>query len=188
MKINLLSNKMNYLKSVALAAGLTLSACMSAPLPNKVKAYLEHRPTKEFLNFESDCYEKNYNRAQVQAKFDSLAYRDIFNATNAINDSNAVKEYNEIANKTIQLKDEDNIIRELENTDIPFKEYNRICKHKPGTCTSYKQYALDSILYRRFFEKHNLLDEPTLNRFNEISTEIKPDVVYYGNSYYTKDY
>ena len=76
------------------AVGMTalLSACMNTE--DRVKSYMIR------ANHSQMEYEKilsNENERFIQSKLDSLAYRDVFNGTQAAKDSACVAEFNKIA-------------------------------------------------------------------------------------------
>ena len=153
-----------------LAAGM-LSACTNAYIPNKTKEYFQDKPALEYQEFVNDCKNRTLNSIQSQAKLDSLAYREIFNATEAAKDSEIIKEYNEIANIGLNTLSYKELKQNLANTGITLNEYNKTWKI---ISFNKKQHKIDSISYRQFFEKHNLLDAENTAKFNEITEKIRP--------------
>lgn len=125
------------------------------------------------------------HHAQAQSKLDSVAFRDVFEATNALKDSSLILEFNQIAKKaepptinesTMKLKNN------LRNTKIRVKDYSEISTNHSKklfqvgekVASEYLQFIADSINYRRFFEKHNLFNTKTQDMFHKISQKIKP--------------
>jgi hypothetical protein len=174
-------NPINILRNTgmaALAAGM-LSACNYTP--DKTKEYFADKSVLEYQEFVDNCNNKQFDKTQAQAKLDSLAYREIFNATEATKDFQIVKEFNNIANMGLRNKAEKN----LASTGISLNEYNKILKtstERGGYLNSQKftdqakvQHRADSILYRRFFEKHGLLNSENLAKFEKLTEKIRPD-------------
>ena len=182
MKVNPIKVARN-VGMATLAAGM-LSACTNTYIPDKTKEYFADKPALEYQEFVNDCAHRTLNSMQSQAKLDSLAYREIFNASEAVNNSDIVKEYNEIANKGINTSDRDNVKKNLASIGLPLSEYNKIIKtstERGGywgiqgfTGVAKIQHSADSISYRQFFEKHNLLDTENTAKFNEITEKIRP--------------
>ena len=182
MKVNPIKLTRN-VGMATLAAGM-LSACTNFYTPDKTKEYFADKPALEYQEFVNDCVHRTLNSMQSQAKLDSLAYREIFNATEAAKDSEIIKEYNEIANTGLKTLSYKELEQNLANTGITLNEYNKIWKsstHRGGFLASQQitsaekvQHKTDSISYRQFFEKHNLLDSENLAKFNEITEKIRP--------------
>ena len=182
MKVNPIKMARN-VGMATLAAGM-LSACTSTYIPDKTKEYFADKPALEYQEFVNDCKNRTLNSMQAQAKLDSLAYREIFNATEAAKDSEIIKEYNEIANTGLNTLSHKELKQNLANTGITLNEYNKIWKsgtHRGGYMNSQQftfaeeiQHKTDSISYRQFFEKHNLLNSENLAKFNEITEKIRP--------------
>lgn len=165
-----------------LAAGM-LTAC--SYIPNKTDKYFENKPVIEYQEFINDCNNRNLNIVQAQAKLDSLAYRELFNTTEAINNSDIVNEFNNIANIGLSTKNINNVKDNLKNTGLTKKEYDKTIKDNKYrkflgmySTTEYNydniQHKVDSINYRNFFEKHNLLDANNLAKFEKITEIIRP--------------
>lgn len=176
----------NSRKGLAILATGLLTACTSS-VPNKTNDYFQGKPQAEYENFVRDCNARKLNPVQAQAKLDSLAYRDLFNATIAVNDSEKVKEYNNIANKGLNTLYSKELFKNLANTGIEDEEFSNIVyTHTKYYSTplnmvpdkTYEfdkiQHKIDSIEYRKFFEKHNLLDDQKASEFEEITENIRP--------------
>lgn len=182
MKVNPIKVACN-VGMATLAAGM-LSACTSTYIPDKTKEYFQDKPALEYQEFVNDCKNRTLNSMQSQAKLDSLAYREIFNTTEAAKDSEIIKEYNEIANTGLNTLSHKELKQNLANTGITLNEYNKIwksCTHRGGFLASQQftsgakvQHKTDSISYRQFFEKHGLLDAENTAKFNEIIEKIRP--------------
>lgn len=176
----------NSRKGIAILAAGLLTACTNS-VPNKTKEYFQDKPKVEYKTFVNDCNTRKLNPVQAQAKLDSLAYLDLFSATNAINDSEKVKEYNNIANKGLSTSYSKELFTNLKNTGITEDEYANIVyantKYYSTPLTpipdkTYEfdkiQHKIDSIEYRKFFKKHDLLDNNNLSKFEDITKKIKP--------------
>ena len=122
-------------------------------------------------------YAHGCHHAQTQSKLDSVAFRDVFEATNALKDSTLISEFNQIAKKaepptitesTMKLKNN------LRNTKIRVKDYSEISTNHSkklfqigeNVASEYLQFIADSINYHNFFEKHNLFDAKTQELFH----------------------
>ena len=180
MKIGSVGNfRVNTLAVVA--AGL-LSACA---MNDNVKGYFQDKPQVEFEAFQNNVRDRRLNSIEVQAKLDSLAYRDLFNATEGIKDSAKIKEFNDIANRANSVHNISDTYKHLSATGITVEEYDKLmnsCRDS-GDGDVYRRTApdyhkiihkADSIHYRKFFEKHGLLDSLNLIKFNEITEKIRP--------------
>lgn len=173
------------IKKVLGAIAITSSALIGCKFdPNireRAQEYMQDKPIKEYEQVINGYYSRYTDGHQtVQSKLDSVAFRDVFNGTNGVKDSSKVAEFNKIAS-TNRYSD---IRANLKNTGISVKEYNKIIKEsnnlewnfsKQGVpSTEHLQFKTDSIQYRKFFEKHNLLNEKTLKHFNNVCKKIKP--------------
>ena len=178
-------NPINILRNTgmaALAAGM-LSACDYTP--DKTKEYFADKPVLEYEKFVNDCNNRQLNDAQAQAKLDSLAYREIFNTTEAAKDFQIVREFNNIANIGLSTKQSSGAKKNLANTGITLDEYNKILKENTAHGVRYSsadyiaydniQHIADKILYRSFFEKHGLLNSENLAKFEKLTEKIRPD-------------
>jgi len=174
----------------AMTTGLLLGGCAVKTETSKDRAtlYMNKKSDVELLEVLKplDNFQQNsYNYAQVQSKLDSVAYKDVFESTNLAKDSVAVKEFNAIAalaqapklgETTVKMKN--NLLK----TRIGFKIYNEITSQFSDLFFSngercgyeYLQYITDSINYRKFFDKHELMDRKTLKKFKEVSKKIRP--------------
>jgi len=148
--------------------------------PQRTAEYMKDKPIKEF-DLVIDGYNDRYEGSRtLQSKLDSVAFRDVFNGTNAAKDSSKVAEFNKIAS----INRTGSVINTLKGTGISTREFHDIRKEAENMSWSPKkigevfkeqlQFKTDSIQYRKFFEKHNLLDKKTLKHFNDVCKKIKP--------------
>ena len=165
--------------TLAIAMGTTLTSCDEGSSRKNAEKYLQNRPQTE-LNEVIKPLKRPYSVyswANTQSKLDSVAYRDIFNQTNAANDSLKIKEFNSLAAKG--KMEEGTPHKKLVFTNIPIDEYDEIIKdaRKIKNPTKYHeriQYMTDSINYRKFFNRHRLLTGNLLDKFNAVCKQIKP--------------
>ena len=167
-----------------MAAGI-LSACQGGSVAKKTEAYFQDKPQLEYQEFVNDCKNRKLNKCQAQGKLDSLAYRDLFNATEAVNKSEVVKEFNEIAKNSASVQNVKDLFDHLSATNISRAEYLKVIENSTEEMMygwtsssdvkySQVQHRADSIYYRNFFEKHGLLDSANLTKFNEITEKLRP--------------
>ncbi|DAA97797.1 TPA: hypothetical protein CPT80_01265 [Candidatus Gastranaerophilales bacterium HUM_9] len=171
----------NKIKTAIVGASVVLAGCNGPASHENAKKYMMNKPQKELEaviehpNPRKSIYTEAYVR--TQSNLDSVAYRDVFMATNASKDSSKVAEFNKIAAKG---KMEMHIpTKKLVETNITAKEYNEILDGVRGTFGSERyyeriQYATDSINYRKFFDKHKLMTPKVEKFFNTVSKQIKP--------------
>lgn len=171
----------NKIKSAIVGASVVLAGCNSGVSHDNAKKYMMNKPQQELdaVIVKPDAKNVDYRESYVrtQSNLDSVAYRDVFMATNASKDSSKVAEFNKIAAKG---KMEMHIpTKKLVETNITAKEYNEILDGVRGTFGSERyyeriQYATDSINYRKFFDKHKLMTPKVEKFFNTVSKQIKP--------------
>lgn len=144
----------------------------STSVEKRAKEYMQDKPR---IQYEEAI--NHYNTPFLnQSKLDSVAYRDVFNTTPAAKDSSAIAEFNKIAKENLASSDIYQNKALARVTSV--KEYDNIMtnvnKINVSTRKTYLQYVTDSIAYRKFFEKHNLLDKNTLDLIKNISKRIRP--------------
>lgn len=162
------------------AAGLlTLSACSN--VDKRAEKYLADKPYAEYA-----AITENHSTTLTQSKLDSIAYRDIFNGTQAAKDSALVAEFNEIANKTRGYNDKDPchakeraIQRCLIAQGISTKEYGEVTNKYSGTdfdvrMANITQHYADDWAYRKFFEKAGIMNDKIAAKCDEVSKQIRP--------------
>jgi hypothetical protein len=128
--------------------------------------------------------------ADAQASLDSVAFRTLFNSTEAVKDSAKVAEFNKIAvNNRIpeyissqkgadmyfsrKLREKVNSLDDMKKIQSYIGAY--YSTSETGAELSKKQYISDSINYTRFFERHKLLNDSTLKEGLKITTQkIRP--------------
>jgi len=161
-----------------------LSGCKADPhIAERTRKYMADKPIQEFEQVikgfhNADRYQPVHQN--LQSRLDSVAFRDVLNGTNAVKDSTKVAEFNKIASANRYRS----VTEGLKNTEISVKEYDKIIKDGRDMSWQFKklgepfnehvQFKTDSIQYRKFFEKHKLLDKKTLSHFNNVCKKIKP--------------
>lgn len=164
----------------AIALSAVATGC-DTPLSDKAKAYLHDKPQKE-INSALALEKRNpaciSYRTKVQSCIDSVAFREVFNAAQAMTDSTKVREFNKLAAKG--LMDENSLEGKLLDTKIPDKEYGRITgeaySHTFTTGKYYQclQFETDSINYCKFFKKNGLWNKKIVKLVKNVSAQIKP--------------
>lgn len=162
------------------AAGLlTLSACSN--VNERAKKYLADKPYAEYA-----AITENHSSTFTQSKLDSIAYRDIFNGTQAAKDSALVAEFNEIANKTRGYNESIStwnkmlaVRQSLISQGISTKEYDEITnKYSLGDgdmrIANITQHYADDWAYRKFFEKAGIMNDKIAAKCDEVSKQIRP--------------
>ncbi len=174
----------NKIKSAIVGASVVLAGCNSGVSHDNARKYMMNKPQQELdaVIVKPDAKNVDYRESYVrtQSNLDSVAYRDVFMATNASKDSSKVAEFNKIAAKG---KMEMHIpTKKLVETNITAKEYHNVLNQVSTTGVIYLsdnyfekiQYATDSINYRKFFDKHKLMTPKVEKFFNTVSKQIKP--------------
>ena len=143
-------------------------------------------------------HDKEKHAVEAQSSIDSLAYRKVFEGTELSKNSDAVKEFNKIAKESrpdrmwgfpTYTKKMDEI---LKNHGISSDEINKYKAENqrgretfPGGFARYTsrdnrvaiakhQFKVDSVSYKRFFEKHGMINEAVNNGFKTVSKKFKP--------------
>lgn len=171
----------NKIKSAIVGVSVVLAGCNGPASHKNAEKYMMNKPQKEL---EAVLVKENAPKVtniesyvRTQSNLDSVAYRDVFMATNASKDSEKVVEFNKIAAKG--KMDLSMSTKKLVETNVTAKEYNRILDDARGIFASEKfyekiQYATDSINYRKFFDKNKLMTPKVEKLFNTVSKQIKP--------------
>lgn len=143
----------------------------------RVESYMENRPHAEFTDIQKQAARYGNSGVYMQSSLDSLAYREIFNSSQAATDSAAVNEFNKLASS---MKRASNVHCALHydlynklGKMITHKQFNQIEKETNGDILTL-QFKADSVAYRRFFEKHGLLNKSTLKKFTATAKKIRP--------------
>ena len=165
-------------------AGSLLTGC-SEHKPTKFEEYMGSKPYTETLEINNKIRVRAFLE-DTQRYLDSVAYRDILKTTEGINDSVAVKDFNKIAAK---MKGDlyaqhlglyktyhvsrgsllNNLIQEV--PQICANDFNKI--KKAGNSVEL-QYLVDSIAYKNFFEKHNLMTDSVKKQIKSVCKKIRP--------------
>lgn len=142
----------------------------------RVESYMENRPHAEFIEIQNQAYGYGNPKVYMQSSLDSLAYREIFTSSQAAADSAAVNEFNKIASSmrrtpkssTMYCTDLYNKLGKM----VTHKQFKQIENEAEDIVTL--QFKADSVAYRRFFEKHGLLNDSTLKKFTAVAKKIRP--------------
>ena len=171
----------NKIKTAIVGVSVALAGCTESVSHDNARKYMQDKPQKELEavivdpNPRKSFYTEAYTR--TQSNLDSVAYRDVFMATNASKDSSKVAEFNKIAAKG--RMEINKPFDKLLETNISSKDYNKVIDNARGvlpTDNFYEkiQYATDSINYKKFFDKHKLMTPKVEKLFNTVSKQIKP--------------
>ena len=165
---------------IAAAGMLSLASCET--VQDRAKDYMSgtNRTQKELEELTN-----NTNAQTIQYKLDSLAYRDIFNSTQAAKDSTCAAEFNKVAAKMRPETNggmwddiyavDDKLIRE----GISIKEFNEI-KEKDSWLkddrkrVNTSQHYADDWAYRKLFEKIGIMNDSIAKKCDEVSEKIRP--------------
>lgn len=143
----------------------------------RVESYMENRPHTEFIEIKNQAYGYGNTGVYMQSSLDSLAYREIFESSQAAADSAAVNEFNKLAPSMRRALDAPHTSRyDLYNKlgkMVTHKQFKQIKNEAKGDVLTL-QFKADSVAYRRFFEKHGLLNDSTLKKFTAIAKKIRP--------------
>ena len=126
---------------------------------------------------------------ELQRKIDSVAFQDMFQGSQLAQDSDFVKEYNEMMAKTqVPLKGmRDEIYYDYQKMEgtlhemVTVREMKELSKNpvmrgsgKEIYTDAGMQYIIDSIAHNKLFEKFGLLDSVGVQKFQKICSKIKP--------------
>lgn len=164
------------------AAGLlTLSSCLSDDPAERAKEYLADRPYTEY-----EAITKDYGADYTQSKLDSIAYRDVFESTQAAKDSALVEEFNKIAGNMREYKPTESywyipgkIRKSAIKQGIKTKELEEIdnklslLDSQVRMSTKTQHYA-DDWAYRKFFSEAGIMNDTIAKKCDEVSRKIRP--------------
>lgn len=133
---------------------------------------------------------------ELQHKIDSVAFKDMFEGTQLVKDSNFVAEYNEMMTKTrvpycndFKKKTQGRYFADNEKMTstlhemVTVGEMQKLNKSHimPGSKLDLKrptsdglQYYIDSIANSKLFEKYGLLDSAGMDKFSKICKKVRP--------------
>ena len=186
MKVNpisIVNHSKNVLRKTtfALLAGVSLTAC--TPIPTNVKEAFRNKSQEEYDMFVKDCRESKFFDRGVQAKLDSMCYRDFLNVAAPADNFNIIEEFDRTAylnTRFYNVKDMDNRLRE----DLSKEDYRKILNesYSYGFASmdyffdaSKLQHKYDSVVYRQLFEKHGLLNEKNIKDFEVVVQKTNPN-------------
>ena len=166
---------------ITAASMFALASCSN--VDNRAKEYMSetNRTQTEYNNFsKSSMYTK-------QSKLDSMAYRDIFNSTQAAKDSAKTADFNKIAARMRPNEEENediwdkqfDIEKKLTKEGISIKDLDAI-KEKFSVrieglagLNTFQHYA-DDWAYRKFFKAIGIYNAGISKKCDEVSEKIRP--------------
>lgn len=122
----------------------------------------------------------------IQAKLDSIAYRDIFNSTQASRDSANVANFNKVASsmypqeRVLDMRNAmGDIDEKLTDKGITVQELATIMdkdKFYKGDVArvNTRQHYADDWAYRKFFKHIGILNDTIVKKCDEVSKKIRP--------------
>ena len=140
----------------------------------------------------------NKRAVEAQSSIDSIAYRQLFDGTELANDSNVVKEFNQIAQNSrperrwgfpTYRRKMDEILKNHGISQQEIYRYEsenqagrerfasgdlRYTERDNRVALAKHQFKVDSVAYQRFFEKHKLLNSENKKVIKFISQYVKP--------------
>ena len=108
-------------------------------------------------------------RIDGQAKLDSLIFRDIFNGTQAANDSAAIADFNEISRNRLYNENYEQFLKE---NDVTIDTYDFVTSKHINK--EERQFEADLFLYNRLFEKYNLKTPEITKKLNQAASFLYP--------------
>lgn len=165
----------------ALVAGLSLVACNQ--VPNNVKASFQDKPSSEYDQFVAQSKAQKLDNRKLQAKLDSLSFRDFLSVAGVENNKKIVSNFETKASFNINFMDEHLLPKWLKEL-LPEDEYKKVYKESDSFKNIEKEYfsdamklqhKYDSVTYRRLFESYGLLNEENIQEFNKIVNKTNPN-------------
>ena len=165
----------------ALVAGLSLVACNQ--VPNNVKASFQDKPSSEYDQFVAQSKAQKLDNRKLQAKLDSLSFRDFLSVAGVENNKKIVSNFERKASFNINFMDEHLLpkwLKELLSEDEYKKVYKESDSFKNIEMEYFEdpmklQHKYDSVTYRRLFESYGLLNEENIQEFNKIVNKTNPN-------------
>ena len=164
---------------------MSLSSCTTAA--DRTKDYIEitKRTENEYNELTSDIEMGNhYYQTTLQSRLDSMAYRDLFNTTQAAKSSENVANFNKIAAKhRATLNDKFNfrkainsIKQKLISEGISTQDLETINSktRNYGNPLHLTQHYADDWAYRNFFKKIGIYKNEIPAKCDKISKQIRP--------------
>lgn len=163
---------------------------------------MDNKPIRQFETVMEgfDGYDSFMKESKVQSSLDSVAYGDVFKKTSLAQDEAASAEFRAIAEQTRpdllpdggydEVSDAlDEKIKDLNISKKSYeanqKEYSKMTKHvskwlggskqEPlyDKIIATKQFKADSVAYRRFFKRYDLLKE-VKSELKEVAKRVRP--------------
>lgn len=145
----------------------------------RVESYMENRPHVEFIDIKKKAMLYDNTGAYMQSSLDSLAYREIFTSSQVAADSAAVAEFNKLAS-SMRINRKESPYKPLRSDlydklskMVTHKQFKQIENESEESFLTL-QFKADSVAYRRFFEKHGLLNDSTLRKITAVAKKIRP--------------
>ena len=165
--------------------GLGVRACHKDTLIQKrldnieahVESYMENRPHVEFIDIKNKAAHYGNSAAYMQSCLDSLAYREIFTSSQAAADSAAVVEFNKLAS-SMRINDRYKSLKsdlyDKLSKMVTHKQFKQIKNEAEKDIFLTLQFKADSVAYRRFFEKHGLMNKDIERKLTMAAKKIRP--------------
>lgn len=155
---------------VSMIGALSLTSCYD-PVNSLTHIYCSenNKTVKDYYNIVNE-----ENLTTKMSKLDSMAYRDIFESTRLAKDSNAVAEFNSIADFYRSNKESEEDTKAFqEETAIEegmlFKDYNEMIH----SASAYlRQHIFDRFAYQKFFQTKGIYDDSVKTKFDKYSDDI----------------
>ena len=182
-----MNNKIGGFVTKSMIALSSLTACENAPNTAKtLEHYMADRPVKEYRAITSNIRKDFAQASDEQHALDSVAFTRLLQKTFIANDSQKVKEFNNIAKQT-KLKNAttyEDAFNELDekmvNANITNKEFKNSQKEYSKHPFDFnknlrlRQFKLDSLRYGQFFDKNSKYNWSLMGEFKNTAKEIKP--------------
>ena len=182
-----MNNKIGGFVTKSMIALSSLTACENAPKTAKtLEHYMANRPVKEYRAITSNIRKNYAQAADEQHALDSVAFTRLLQKTYMANDSQKVKEFNNIAKQT-KLKNANtyaDAFNELDEKMVSANITNNEFKNNKKEYSKYqlnlqqnlrlRQFKLDSLRYGQFFEQNSKYNWSLMGEFKNTAKEIKP--------------
>ena len=186
MKVNPISianQSKNVLKKAtfALLAGASLTAC--TPIPTNVKEAFSDKTKADYDLFVKECRESNLQEKGIQAKLDSMCYRDFLNKAVSADNFNIKEEFDRTAFLNVRFYNVNDMERMLRK-DLPKEDYKKILDESQSYGlisldyffdVAKLQHKYDSVVYKELFERNGILNEENIKDFEAVVQKTNPN-------------
>lgn len=155
---------------VSMIGAMSLTSCYD-PVNSLTHIYCSenNKTVKDYYNIVNE-----ENLTTKMSKLDSMAYRDIFESTRLAKDSNAITEFNSIADFYRSNKESEEDTKAFqEETAIEdgmlFKDYNEMTH---SASTYLRQHILDRFAYQKFFQTKGVYNDNVKAKCDKYSDDI----------------